>query len=403
MTTRARGPVPSVARAQALRWRTLVQQLDAEPGTTAPTDARVLDLGVQDTGPDGARWALVVRGVDAPAWPDGLALAWTLRGGPHAYRRTDLPEVARALVPMSEGDAAKRVFDAAKPLREAGIGLAQAWVKVARAHARTVTEPMVKGEVSTRLTALLPEPYRRWCRPCQAVHLYEQTFRLPALHAGLELEPGTSPPVLAPVAGWPTEHLDRFEETVATPFGERGVPAHLDPVRGYLRLLGPARPADVAAYLDAPSADVRQRWAELAAADEIAEVDVDGERRWVLTEDLDRLLATGTGTTGSGAPGGADAGSVRLLAPFDPWLQARDRELLVPDAARRAQLWPVLGRPGAVLVDGEVVGTWRPRASGRRLTVVTDPWVPWDAVVQRGVDREVARLAAARGLAPPGA
>ena len=39
-------------------------------------------------------------------------------------------------------------------------------------------------------------------------------------------------------------------------------------------------------------------------------------------------------------------------------LQGADRELLVPDAAQRAAL-DVTRRPGAVLVGGEIVGTWR--------------------------------------------
>lgn len=286
--------VPAVTRAQALAFRRTVQRLDVAPGTTALPDAPVLDLGVQDTGPDGALWALAVRGVavDDP-WED-LALAWTLRGGPHAYRRADLPGVAHALVPMSAADAAKRVFDAARPLRAAGIPLPRAWVEVARAHAAVVTAPTVKGEVSARLTATLPEPYRRWCRPCQAIHLYEQTFRLPALHAGITLEPGTSPPVLTPASGRPTDHLDGFETLVRMPYAERGVPPHLDPVRAYLHMLGPARPADVTAYLDAPAADVRHRWTELTTAGELAEVLVDGERRWVLASDLAALVSAPT-------------------------------------------------------------------------------------------------------------
>ena len=56
-----------------------------------------------------------------------------------------------------------------------------------------VTGPMVKGEMSTRLTAVLDEPYLRDCVPCGATHVHEQSFRLAALRAGLEPEPGSSP------------------------------------------------------------------------------------------------------------------------------------------------------------------------------------------------------------------
>ncbi len=67
---------------------------------------------------------------------------------------------------------------------------------------------------------------------------------------------------------------------------------------------------------------------------------------------------------------------MRLVGPHDPYLQLCDGELLIADEARRKILWPVLGRPGAIVADGEVAGTWRPRASGRKLTVRIDPWGP---------------------------
>lgn len=384
-----------VSAAQVRRYRVAAQQLDRPAGSAgAATEVGVLDVGVQDTGPDGALWALALRGapVTAGDWPDDLAVAWSVRGAPHAYRRDDLPAVQRALRPFSDADAGKRVYDAAKPLRAAGIRPVDALARVARTMHEVVAEPAVKGTVSTRMTAALDEPYLRWCRPCGATHMFEMPFRLGALHAGLELEPGTSPPVLRRAAGFPGSQVGAVERDE----GDGDDDGRHDLVRGVLHLLGPATPQDVAAFLDAPVADVRRRW----PADAV-EVTVDGAPASVPAGDLPALLAAAGGGPGDGGTGaGGDGPVVRLLGPFDLFLQARDRHVLVPDADRRAALWPVLGRPGAVLADGDLVGTWRPRARGRRLALELDPWVPWDARLRDGVAEEHARLAAFRGVAP---
>jgi hypothetical protein len=157
------------------------------------------------------------------------------------------------------------------------------------------------------------------------------------------------------------------------------VPPHLDVVRGYLRLLGPATPKLVAGYLDAPVKDVQARWPEDAV-----EVTVDGERRWLLAEDAARLDDVPAAT------------GVALLGPFDLFLQARDRPLLVVEPARAKALWPALGRPGAVLAEGEVAGTWRPRKAGSSLTVTVELWRP---VTREAVTAAAERLAAFRGIA----
>jgi Winged helix DNA-binding domain len=350
-----------MAREQVLAFRVHAQQLDRATGTV--DDTAVLDLGVQDTGTDGGPWALALRGVDDV--PDGaLALAWTLRGAPHLYRRSDLPGVLAATAPFSEADAARRVISAAKPLTSAGIPVLRALDVVAAELRDVVREPMAKGDVSGALTARVPEPYRRFCVPCGAVHVYEMPFRLAALRAGLELEPGTSPPVLRPVPG-------------LAPAPE--VPEHLDVVRGYLRLLGPATPAHVAGYLEAPIADVRARWPAGTV-----EVTVEGERRWLLDDAATRAALDVPPPEG-----------VRLLGGYDLYLQAKDRELLVSDKARAKALWPVLGRPGAVLAGAEVAGLWRARKTGRRLALTVTHWSP---VRREALTEQAERLAAFRGL-----
>ena len=261
----------SFTSSDVLGFRARAQQLDRETGALAHT--AVLDIGVQDTGPDGALWALALRGVDVSALPPTeLARVWTIRGAPHLYPRQDLPAVAAAVEPFSDADAGKRIYDASRPLKAAGIGNIAALDTVASFMRSVVQEPMAKGEVSAAVTALVDPPYLRFCRVCDATHLYEMPFRLAALRAGLELEAGTSPPVLRRIAGF---------EPAST------VPEQYDVVRAYLRLLGPATPKQVADYLDAPVKDVKARW----PADAV-EVTVDDERRWVLAAD-EPALATG--------------------------------------------------------------------------------------------------------------
>lgn len=347
-----------LTRADVLASRVRAQQLDRTSGTV--DDTAVLDLGVQDTGAEAGRWSLAVRGVDDVS---ALALVWSIRGAPHLYRRSDLPGVAGATAPFSDADAAKRVFDAAKPLKAAGIPLLTALDTIAGHMRAIVTAPTVKGEMSRQLSERVDQPYLRFCRTCDAVHLYEQPFRLAALRAGLELQPDTSPPVLQPIPDF---------APAAT------VPDRLDVVRAYLRLHGPATPQQAAAYLDAPVKEVQARWPEDAV-----EVQVDGDRRWALADDVDALTAGPVRTT-------------RLLGPFDPYLQTRDRSLLVPDEARAKDLWRTLGRPGGVLVDGEIAGTWRPR-KGRRLDVQVELWRDVDVPA---LEEQAARLAAVRGAEP---
>jgi hypothetical protein len=351
----------TVTRREVLGFRVRAQQLDRDAGTL--DDTALLDIGVQDTGPDGGLWALAIRGVENPP-ADDLATVWTLRGAPHLYRRADLAAVATATAPFSEADAGRRIFDAAKPFKAAGIPNLVALDAVADAMRSIVTAPMVKGEMSTRLTAVMDEPYLRFCVPCDAIHSHEQTFRLSALRAGLELQPGTSPPVLQPIPGF----------APATT-----VPDRLDVVRAYLRLLGPATPKHVAGYLDAPVKDVQAHWPE-----DVADVDVEGERRWVLAADGDRLDAEPPPAT-------------RLLGPFDLYLQGRDRALLVEDGAHAKDLWRILGRPGGVLADGEIVGTWRARKAGAAVTVSVELWEPVSAAVRTAVGEQAELLATFRG------
>ncbi|MBL8929009.1 MAG: winged helix DNA-binding domain-containing protein [Kineosporiaceae bacterium] len=81
---------------------------------------------------------------------------------------------------------------------------------------------------------------------------------------------------------------------------------------------------------------------------------------------------------------------VRLLPSGDAFflMHGVDRELLVPDPGRRASLWTSRVWPGALLIGGQIAGTWR-----RAETVVDiEPWRRLTAAEKASVAAEAAAL-----------
>jgi hypothetical protein len=151
-------------------------------------------------------------------------------------------------------------------------------------------------------------------------------------------------------------------------------------VDAYLRIHGPATPGEVAGYLQTTQRAIKPDW-----PDGLAEVRVDGRKAWLPEDQLDALLH---------AP---PADLVRLVPRSDPWLLARDRELVVPNKAHRKVLWPMLGPPGAVLVDGEVAAAWRTKVSGKRLDLTVQQFAKLPAAARRAIEEEAVAVARARG------
>jgi hypothetical protein len=90
-----------------------------------------------------------------------------------------------------------------------------------------------------------------------------------------------------------------------------------------------------------------------------------------------------------GAPETAPA-PARLLPSGDAYflLDGAERELLVPEAERRERLWTPRVWPGALLVEGEIRGTWR-RAQH---VVRIEPWTRLSRAARDAVEAEVAAL-----------
>lgn len=334
---------------------------------------RVLRLGVQVTGTS-APVALAAR--QEPGSSDAVDLtalttAWTHRGAPHHHRPAQLVGLARASLPLSDADAAARLNWSGPEQRRIGIPAAEAIARASDALSEVVTAPTTKGQASAEVTRRLPDTLLRDCRPCGAVHVNEQLMRLSALAVGVGVDPSERTLLLTPPPdGW-----------------ER--PAASDPARAaelvdaYLAVLGPAGRAEAAGFVGSSPAAFAPAWE--SAVGSLVEVSVAGASAWLPAADADALAD----------PPEPDV--VRLLPPSDSFLQLRDRALLVPDAERRAALYRTLGNPGAVLADGEIAGTWRAAASGRKVTITVTAFDPLPPTLRAAVEEEAERVAAARG------
>ena len=137
------------------------------------------------------------------------------------------------------------------------------------------------------------------------------------------------------------------------------VDARLHLARRYLHVFGPTGPDAFAAWAGISSA--RGRAAFDALVSELVPVGTPIGDAWILRSDEPAFRTEPSNPT-----------TARLLPSGDTWflLQGRDRELVVPDPSRRGELWTPRVWPGAVLVDGEVVGVWR-RAGA---VVSIQPW-----------------------------
>jgi hypothetical protein len=151
--------------------------------------------------------------------------------------------------------------------------------------------------------------------------------------------------------------------------------ARRDLARRYLHVFGPSTPPAFARWAGIGAREARAAFESLAAS--LTMVGTPIGEAWILANDEPGLRAD----PGPAAP-------ARLLPSGDPYylLWGPYRELLVPDADRRDELWTPRVWPGAVLVDGEIRGTWR-RAEHR---VVIQAWGRLSRGARAAVEAEAA-------------
>jgi hypothetical protein len=153
--------------------------------------------------------------------------------------------------------------------------------------------------------------------------------------------------------------------------------ARLELARRYLHVFGPATIASFARWAGIPAAMAHAVFTGLAGT--LTPVQTPAGDAWILTEDETALRARPRPP----AP-------ARLLPSGDAFYLAwgADRELLVPDARRRPELWTSRVWPGALLVRGEIAGVWR-RSNAE---VSIEPWRRLTRVEREAVEVEAMSL-----------
>jgi hypothetical protein len=329
----------AVDRAQWLGFRWQRHGLGGHLSDAALDD--LLLLGVRAGRHGGAHQSLLQRAatigstrvVDSIS-PDGpLVSLWSVRGAPHAHRLTQLALVRDALAPQ-EAD-------------EGGAAYVEAVAEVAAALAAVVTAPISKADASTAVTDRVSPALVGWCERCGAHHVGDGLFRAAGRQALVVLGPEEQrATMLHPTPEHPPSTVDH---------------PRLELLLAYLRVNGPSSRTVFRDWMEAGTRATAEVWAR---AGEMARVRVD-DRRLDLPEALVDELRT--------AP---EPDGVALVPPDDPYLRQVDKSLLVPDGRRRREVWRPLSGPGALLVDGEVAGTWRYRRTSRELTVTAFDRLP---------------------------
>ena len=147
--------------------------------------------------------------------------------------------------------------------------------------------------------------------------------------------------------------------------------------RRHLHVFGPTTAAAFARWAGASARSAAAAYAALEGS--LVPVRSPLGDEWLLAHDEPEMRAPPT------APAPA-----RLLPSGDAYflLHGAERELLVPRAEQRELLWTSRVWPGALLVDGEIRGTWR-RA---KHTVRIDPWSRLSRSAREAVEAEASAL-----------
>lgn len=332
--------------------------------------------GIRNTPPGSAVVAMNARltGLTLNAFDEALGEARALvevlamRISPHLVPIQDVAVFTRGALPADERSARAVLSNFRANLDRAGIAAVDA-IELARAAARAqlADGPLSRSALSAGLTRRLPDALSAPCRACGSTHVLESLFRLAGVAGAFVI-----------IRDGRNSVYVRTDRWLGVPPAGDLQAARVELLRRYLHCFGPSTAADFAAWVGIAPAEAQQGWEQMA--DKLVPVDLDGRRCWLHADDLNVFESP------------PEPFGVRLLPPYDAYLDQRDRATLLPDRARHRTVWAALGNPGVVVLDGELTGVWRAQKKGKRLLVTVEPFGPLPKRAGAEIEAEAALL-----------
>jgi hypothetical protein len=322
-------PRLELSRSQILRFRRSVGSLDERLPSGAKSLRQAAWTGLQDSVPRAALLSIHARMEKATStsWEhSSLVQLWGPRFNVYVVAASDLPVFSLGRLPSD----ARR--------------LTRARVTADRLHATLNGERMPFGQAGRAMG--VPHNSLRYAAPTGTLLLRWE---------------GTRQPVI-----WTTPQPEMDPQH-----------ARLELARRYLHIFGPATATSLARWAGILPVEAKAVFEALARV--LTPVRTPVGDAWILASDEGAFLAQ----HGPDAP-------ARLLPSGDAYylLWGRDREILVPEARRRAALWTTRVWPGAVLVQGEIAGVWRRAAA----EISIDSWRRFSPVEREAVEAEALSL-----------
>lgn len=381
-----------VSKGEVIAFRLSAHHLSERLGEGGLLDAAG-GCGIQNSPPGSALLALHARVrnltqeqvAEAVAEEKSLLQTWSLRGAPFYFPTADAPIFTTGVLPLTEQARRRLIFGVEDSLDRLDLTLTET-VELIGAEigdvlaGRRLAIKELGTELAGRIARKLSKKQRDgWAE--QGPYAADQPLGEGVVHFCLRILTLQRVVCFGPRAGNKAPFV-LVDEWLGQPIPDVDPEvARAELLRRHLRCYGPSTRADFAAWVGIQAGDAAPWWTLIE--DELTQVEFGG-RSWILTEDLDALRS-------APAPKG-----VRLLPPRDPYTQLRDRETIIDKKFHR-EVWKAVGEPGTVLADGKIIGSWRPRKSGRKLTITIKAFGSLPARHRKSLLQEAEQVGPLRG------